>query len=162
LTDLGVMLAYSPVHHLPFAEPDMPALVMTSANQGGSPIVFRDGDPDWIDGLADAVWTHDLPTHSPSKEPQAGTDADRNEATLRRSRGYAPLPVSVGAGVGDGDDPAVILATGGDIKTTFALTGRYGRAHLSSHLGDMADPRTQACFAAAVDHLGFLTGSAPT
>jgi hydrogenase maturation protein HypF len=68
----------------------------------------------------------------------------------------------VSIGSGEPDDLPVILATGGDIKTTFALTGRHGRAHLSSHLGDMADPRTQDCFAAAVDHLGFLTGSAPT
>ena len=160
LTELGVMLAYSPVHHLLFAEDDMPALVMTSANQGGSPIVFRDGDLDWIDGLADAVLTHDRPIHVPCEDSVVSVDDDGNEVPLRRSRGYAPLPVTIGAG--HGDDPVVILATGGDIKTTFALTGRHGRAHLSSHLGDMADPRTQDCFAAAVDHLGFLTGAVPT
>ena len=62
---------------------------------------------------------------------------------LRRSRGYAPLPVSVP----DAGGP-VILATGGDLKTTFCLMASDGQAHMSSHLGDMADPRTQACFAA--------------
>lgn len=160
LGDLGVMVAYSPIHHLLFAEPDMPALVMTSANQGGSPIVFRDGDLHWIDGLADAVLRHDRPIHVPCEDSVVSIDGDGNELPLRRSRGYAPLPVTLGDGTGGGDGDA-ILATGGDIKTTFALTGTGGRAHLSSHLGDMADPRTQDCFAAAVDHLSFLTGSTP-
>ena len=79
---------------------------------------------------------------------------------LRRSRGYAPLPVSV---VGAGDE--VLLATGGDLKTTFALmagaTGGRRHAHLSSHLGDMSDPRTQTCFTSALDHLSFMTGQRP-
>ncbi|UXA19933.1 carbamoyltransferase HypF [Mycobacterium sp. SMC-4] len=158
LGELGVMLAYSPVHHLLFADLDVPALVMTSANQGGSPIVYRDEDLEWIDGLADAVLGHDRPIHVPCEDSVVGIDADGNESPLRRSRGYAPLPVPLDAGAGE---PPVILATGGDLKTTFALTGRHGWAHLSSHLGDMADPRTQDCFAAAVQHLAFLTGSTP-
>ncbi|RZT13927.1 hydrogenase maturation carbamoyltransferase HypF [Mycobacterium sp. BK558] len=156
LRDLGVMLAYSPVHHLLFADLDVPALVMTSANQGGSPIVYRTEDLGWIDGLADAVLDHDRPIHVPCEDSVVSIDADGNELPLRRSRGFAPLPVPLGAG-----GAPCILATGGDLKTTFALTGGHGRAHLSSHLGDMADPRTQGCFAATVDHLAFLTGSVP-
>ncbi|MGZ8802575.1 MAG: carbamoyltransferase HypF [Mycobacterium sp.] len=157
LQDLGVMVAYSPIHHLLFAELGRRPLVMTSANQGGSPIVFRDHDLDWIDGLADAVLTHDRPIHVPCEDSVMGLDSDGNELPLRRSRGYAPLPVT-----SDSDGPApVILATGGDIKSTFALRDTDGRAHLSSHLGDMADPRTQECFTSALDHLGFMTGAQP-
>ena len=160
LGDLGVMLAYSPVHHLLFDQlGDMP-LVMTSANQGGSPIVFRDEDLDWIDGLADAVLTHDRPIGVPCEDSVITIDDQGNQLPLRRSRGYAPLPVSV-AGVGD----EVLLATGGDLKTTFALmagaTGGRRHAHLSSHLGDMSDPRTQSCFTSALDHLSFMTGQRP-
>ena len=155
LDDLGVMLAYTPVHHLLFAGLDVPALVMTSANQGGSPIVFRDENLDWIDGLADAVLGHDRPIHVPCEDSVVGIADDGAEIPLRRSRGYAPLPVAL-------DVPApTVLATGGDLKTTFALTDERGRVHLSSHLGDMADPRTQDCFTAAVDHLMFLTATVP-
>ena len=162
LSDLGVMLAYTPIHHLLLAELDLPALVMTSANQGGSPIVFRAENLDWIDGLADAVLGHDRPIHVPCEDSVVTLDDQRRELPLRRSRGYAPLPVTVDLG---GDD--VVLATGGDLKTTFCLmagAGADGRrhAHLSSHLGDMADPRTQTCFTGALDHLAFMTHQRPT
>jgi hydrogenase maturation protein HypF len=91
-------------------------------------------------------------------------DDQGTELPLRRSRGYAPLPVSVRV---SGDD--VVLATGGDLKTTFCLMAGAGpdgpqglrHAHLSSHLGDMADPRTQACFTSALEHLAFMTGQRP-
>jgi hydrogenase maturation protein HypF len=151
------MLAYSPVHHLLFdALGDVP-LVMTSANRGGSPIVFRDEDLTWIDGLADAVLTHDRPIHVPCEDSVVTLDDQRTELPLRRSRGYAPLPVSVEIA---GDE--VVLATGGDLKTTFCLSGPDGHAHMSAHLGDMADPRTQRCFEAALEHLAFMTGQQPT
>ena len=167
LAELGVMLAYSPVHHLLFDRLGSMALVMTSANRGGSPIVFRDEDLSWIVGsaespdLADAVLTHDRPIHVPCEDSVIAIDDLGGQLPLRRSRGYAPLPVSVQV---PGRD--VVLATGGDLKTTFCLmagAGPDGRrhAHLSSHLGDMADPRTQSCFTAALDHLAFMTGQHP-
>jgi hydrogenase maturation protein HypF len=160
LGDLGVMLAYSPVHHLLFDQLGATPLVMTSANQGGSPIVYRDEDLGWIDGLADAVLSHDRPIGVPCEDSVITIDGQGNQLPLRRSRGYAPLPVSV-AGAGD----EVLLATGGDLKTTFALmagaTGGRRHAHLSSHLGDMSDPRTQNCFTSALDHLSFMTGQRP-
>jgi hydrogenase maturation protein HypF len=161
LDELGVMLAYSPVHHLLVAGLGAVPLVMTSANQGGSPIVFRDMDLSWIDGLADGVLGHDRPIHVPCEDSvvRVGADADGGGAVtpIRRSRGYAPLPVAVtrrSAG------PA-ILATGGDLKTTFCLMGADGRAHMSPHLGDMADPRTQASFDSALNHLVRMTDRRP-
>jgi hydrogenase maturation protein HypF len=160
LSDLGIMLAYSPIHHLLFDRLGSVPLVMTSANQGGSPIVFRDGDLAWIDGLADAVLTHDRPIHVPCEDSVLTIDEDENLVPLRRSRGYAPLPVSVKLPGGTGEGQ-VILATGGDLKTTFCLMGADGHAHLSAHLGDMADPRTQACFGSALEHLAFMTDRRP-
>ncbi len=167
LRDVGVMIAYSPLHHLLFAELgaelDSVPLVMTSANHGGSPIVYRDEDLDWIDGLADAVLTHDRPIHVPCEDSVVAVDDDGDELPLRRSRGYAPLPVALAtASAATARDTPVVLATGGDLKTTFALAGADGRAHLSSHLGDMADPRTQRCFTSAVEHLAFMTAAEPT
>ncbi len=152
LRDIGVMMAYTPIHHLLFQQLGATALVMTSANAGGSPIVFRDGDLSWIAGLADGVLGHDREIHVPCEDSVLTID-DRGAALpVRRSRGYAPLPVRVP--VADGP---VILATGGDLKTTFCLLGSDGHAHLSSHLGDMADPRTQSCFSATLEHLAGMT-----
>ena len=153
LADLGVMLAYTPVHRLLFDRLGPIPLVMTSANRGGSPIVYRDEDLNWIDGLADAVLTHDRPIHVPCEDSVITLDDERGELPVRRSRGYAPLPARIPAAGG-----SAILATGGDLKTTFCLLGADGYAHLSAHLGDMADPRTQAAFTAALDHLAFMTG----
>lgn len=156
---LGVMLAYSPVHHLLFSEMGPHPLVMTSANAGGSPIVFREEDLCWIDGFADGVLAHDRPIHVPCEDSVLAVDDRGDELPVRRSRGYAPLPVRVPDFVDTG--APTILATGGDLKTTFCLTAPDGHAHLSAHLGDMADARTQDCFTAALDHLGHMTGSRP-
>lgn len=152
LRDIGVMVAYSPIHHLLFQRLGTTALVMTSANAGGSPIVFRDGDLSWISGLADGVLSHDRPIHIPCEDSVLTIDDRGAPLPVRRSRGYAPLPVSVA--IADGP---VIVATGGDLKTTFCLLGSDGHAHLSSHLGDMADPRTQSCFSATLRHLEHMT-----
>lgn len=157
LGDIGVMLAYSPVHHLLFDRLGPVPLVMTSANRGGSPIVFRDGDLDWITGLADGVLTHDRPIHVPCEDSVMAVSGDGSAVPIRRSRGYAPLPVTV-TGI---RSESVVLATGGDLKTTFCLMSADGRAHMSSHLGDMADPRTQSCFESAYSHLAFMTDRRP-
>lgn len=153
LAEIGVLLAYSPLHHLLFDRLGAMPLVMTSANAGGSPIVFRDADLAWIDGLADAVLTHDRPIHVACEDSVLTLDGDGRTVPIRRSRGYAPLPVTV-----ETASASVILATGGDLKTTFALMGSDGKAHLSSHLGDMADPRTQVCFETALEHLSLMSG----
>ena len=158
LRDIGVMLAYTPLHHLLFARLGPIPLVMTSANEGGSPIAYRDTDITGLGSLVDGVLGHDRPIHIPCEDSVVMLDTDGACVPVRRSRGYAPLPVDV-PGV-DGD--AVVLATGGDLKTTFCLMGSDGSAHMSSHLGDMADQRTQACFESTLSHLVSMTGRRPT
>jgi hydrogenase maturation protein HypF len=80
---------------------------------------------------------------------------DGEELPIRRSRGYAPLPVALPVEV-----PAT-LAVGADLKNTFALArGRY--AWLSQHIGEMDDLETLDAFAAAERHLESLTGVTPT
>ena len=76
------------------------------------------------------------------------------EAPVRRSRGYAPLPIGLPF------DAPPSLAVGGDLKNTFCLAeGRL--AWMSGHIGDMDDLATQRAFGAAVQHLSMLTGVAP-
>ncbi|MGB5149270.1 MAG: carbamoyltransferase HypF [Mycobacterium sp.] len=158
LREVGVLLAYSPLHHLLFARLGSVPLVMTSANQGGSPIVFADEDLHQLEGLVDGVLGHDRPIHIPCEDSVLMMRAGGGAVPIRRSRGYAPLPLSVPAVAAD----AVILATGGDLKTTFCLMDTDGQAHMSAHLGDMADPRTQACFDSALAHLVSMTDRVPT
>ncbi len=153
--DLGVMLAYTPLHVLLFGLPgDAPgprALVMTSGNVAGEPIVTDDSEARIrLAGLADAFLGHDRPIHVPCDDSVIRV-VDGLELPVRRSRGYAPFPVALPVPV----TPA--LAAGGDEKNTFCL-GEDRYAWLSGHVGDMDDLATLRAFDAARTHLAALTG----
>ncbi|WP_081239089.1 carbamoyltransferase HypF [Streptomyces viridosporus] len=158
--DLGVMLPYTPVHHLLLGttEPDPAAprlLVMTSGNVSGEPIVTDDDEAlERLAGLADAWLTHDRPVQVPCDDSVVRV-CDGEPLVLRRSRGYAPLPVALPVPV----VPA--LAVGGDLKNVFCL-GQGDRAWLSAHVGDMDDLATQQAFGRAERHLESVTGVRPT
>ncbi|MGV0834741.1 carbamoyltransferase HypF [Mycolicibacterium thermoresistibile] len=157
--DLGVMLAYTPLHTLLFGlpgdEPGPPVLVMTSGNLGGEPICHTDDDAvDRLAGLADGWLLHDRPILVPCDDSVVRVLRAAVELPIRRSRGYAPLPVALPVPV------PPTLAVGGDLKNTFALAdGRY--AWLSQHIGDMDDLATLAVYDAALQHLQQLTGVTP-
>ena len=156
--DLGVMLAYSPLHTLLFGlpgdEPGPAALVMTSGNRGGEPICYRDDDAtERLSHLADGWLLHDRPILVPCDDSVVRAFSG-DELPIRRSRGYAPLPVALPVSV-----PAT-LAVGADLKNTMAVAaGRYG--WLSQHIGDMDDLATLSAFDSAASHLGTLTGVHP-
>ena len=156
--DLGVMLAYTPLHALLFGlpgdEPGPTALVMTSGNLGGEPICFTDSDAlERLSQLADAWLMHDREILVPCDDSVVRF-ACVGEVPIRRSRGYAPLPVSLPVAL------PPTLAVGADLKNTLAVAdGKY--AWLSQHIGDMDDLATLSAFDSARQHLEALTGVEP-
>jgi hydrogenase maturation protein HypF len=128
---LGVMLPYTPLHHLLLRAVNGRPLVMTSGNRSDEPIAYEDADAfTRLAGIADLFLTHDRPIHVRCDDSVTRVVAAQ-ELPLRRSRGYAPQPVALPF-----ECPRPILAVGGQLKATFAL-GRGRHAFLSHHLGDL-------------------------
>ncbi len=128
---LGIMLPYSPLHHLLVRTLKDVPLVMTSGNRSDEPIAFEDTDAlRRLDGIADLFLTHDRPIHVRCEDSVTRVVAGE-EMPLRRSRGEAPrtLPLPFRC-----RNP--ILAVGGEMKGAFAL-GQDTHAILSHHLGDL-------------------------
>ncbi|WP_158016146.1 carbamoyltransferase HypF [Mycobacterium basiliense] len=158
---LGLMLPYSPIHHLLLTPvpgiggPAPDALVLTSANRSDEPICFTKADAvHRLSLLCDAVLDHDRPIHVPCDDSVVRVVRDQGRARelpIRRSRGYAPLPVDLGR-----MGPAV-LAVGGELKNTFCLTDGP-LAYLSGHIGDMATWETLRAFERAVAQLSEIRG----
>jgi hydrogenase maturation protein HypF len=149
---LGVLLPYTPVHHLLLApvtdstEPVPHTLVLTSANISDEPLVFDDAEADVrLTFLADAVLTHDRPIHVPCDDSVVRV-LPEGELPIRRARGYAPLPVPLGRVL-----PSV-LAVGGELKNSCCLTDGDS-AFCSAHIGDMGHLATLRAFDRVVRQL---------
>ena len=137
---VGVMLPYAPVQMLLFDYPDsvrMPdSLVMTSGNVSGAPICRDDEEAmRELGSFVDAILTHDRKIRIRCDD--SVMDFDRGQPyMIRRSRGYAPLPVLCG-----GDYDKTVLAVGGELKNTFCI-GIGPLFYPSAYVGDLADPRS--------------------
>ncbi|MCL2491106.1 MAG: carbamoyltransferase HypF [Propionibacteriaceae bacterium] len=144
LDDIGIMLPYTPLHRLLLGRDDV--LVATSANSSSRPLTFTNEDARRdLSHIVDAFLMHDRGIHVPVEDSVVMAFGGGAEP-IRRSRGYAPLPVFLG-----GDDRCV-LAVGAELKNTFALT-RDGMAFMSAHIGDMGSLETQAAFERSVDQM---------
>ncbi|MHB1104465.1 MAG: carbamoyltransferase HypF [Devosia sp.] len=135
---LGVMLPYTPLHHLLMRAFDGP-VVMTSANRSGEP-QCTDNDEARRDlaGIADHWLMHDRAIVNRLDDSVVRCD-DHRVSVLRRGRGFAPEPIALPAG---GESGLRVLATGGDLKAAFCLAAD-GRAMLSQHLGDLDEVKNQ-------------------
>ncbi|MDT4942341.1 MAG: hydrogenase maturation protein HypF [Pseudonocardiales bacterium] len=152
---LGLLLPYTPIHHLllsatPGSEVSpLDVLVMTSANITDEPLCFDDQDAARrLPRLTDAVLTHNRPIHVPCDDSVVRM-VEGYELPIRRSRGYAPLPVALGRLL------PPTLAVGGELKNTCCLIDG-ANAFCSAHIGDMGSVDTTRAFERAVDQLTTL------
>ena len=164
---LGVMLPYTPLHYLLFANPDLqpstfdlPPLVMTSGNLSEEPIATDNNEArERLSKLADAFLMHDRDIHIRCDDSVVRVFSDQLPVTskritdhrslttfpIRRSRGYSPFPVKLPF------DVPQLLAAGTELKNTFCITnGNY--AFLSHHIGDMENYETLKSFEQGVEH----------
>ena len=141
---IGVMLPYAPLHRLLCA--GMPPLVMTSGNLSEEPIVSdNEAAAVRLAAIADGFLMHDRPIHVPCDDSVVRCAAGA-ALPIRRSRGYAPLPIPLA-----GRGPAV-LAAGGELKGAVCGT-RDDHAYLSQHIGDLGNVETVAALGCAAEHL---------
>ncbi len=136
---LGVMLPYSPLHHLLMRELGI-AIVATSGNFADEPICTDEHDAlKRLGGLADAFLVHNRPIVRHADDSIVRLIAGR-EMVIRRARGYAPLPVPVPSG-----DHTVRLAVGAQLKNSVALL-QGQNAFVGQHIGDLDTPEAFGAF----------------
>ncbi len=142
---LGVMLPYTPLHHLLMREINLP-LVMTSGNLTEEPIAYKDDDAfERLGKIADFFLVHNREIHMRCDDSVSAVIAGK-PVVLRRSRGYVPYPVKL-----QFEAKKQVLAVGGHLKNTFCfLKGRY--AFLSHHIGDLENWATLKSLIEGVEH----------
>jgi len=129
---LGVMLPYTPLHHLLMRDLDFP-VVATSGNVSDEPICIDEKEAlVRLRGIADGFLVHDRPIERHVDDSVARIALGR-ELILRRARGYAPLPISLPEAWAQGPD---VFGVGAHLKNTVAL-GIGAHVWISQHIGDL-------------------------
>ena len=148
---LGIMLPYTPLHYLLFADsldvaPEFSALVMTSGNLSEEPIVTSNREAVMRLGqVADAFLFHNRDIHT-RVDDSVVRIFEEKPRLLRRSRGYAPYPVTLDF------EMRQILACGAELKNTFCLTKEH-HAFLSQHIGDLENYETLVFFEETLERM---------
>lgn len=151
---LGVMLPYTPLHHLLMGELGFP-VVATSGNVSGEPIVTDNAEAlETLHGIADAFLLHDRPIARPVDDSVVMV-VEEAPVMLRRSRGYAPAAFECDTG------GHTIIATGAHQKNVVAVA-HGGSITLSQHIGDMDTLPVQEVFAHALADLQLVYRAEPT
>jgi hydrogenase maturation protein HypF len=143
---LGLMLPYTPIHHLLLHGNNFAALVMTSANLSDEPIAFQDDDAlQRLSGIADYFLLHDRPIHIRSDDSVIRVFQGR-PLFYRRARGYAPRAIQIPF-----ENPP-LLAVGAELKSAICLV-KGNQAFLSQHIGDLQNEASSNSFRKTIHHL---------
>src|SRR6516162_999763 len=151
---LGVMLPYTPLHHLLLAQIDFP-VVATSGNLSDEPICTDEREAlRRLNGIADLFLVHNRPIARHVDDSVVRLMAGR-ELVLRRARGYAPLPIQL-------KQPSPpTLAVGGHLKNTVAISVDR-QVFISQHIGDLETVAAFTAFRRAANDLSELYETRPT
>ena len=142
---VGVMLPYSPLHHLLMRSFPHP-VVATSGNKSEEPIAADNQEArERLSAIADHFVLHDRPVARPCDDSVVRFSRAR-PALLRRARGYAPLPLRVA------DALPRVLAVGAHLKNTVAI-GMGRQVVLSQHIGDLDSLESRQVFKRAIEDL---------
>ncbi len=146
---IGAFLPCNPVQH--YLTGKCGALVMTSANLSGAPIIARDSE---IKRLRETVGgfeilSHDRKIENPSDDSVCRVILGKTQL-IRRARGYVPLPVDIGI-----KSNRTVLAAGGDLKAAFCYAAG-GRAYMSRYFGDLENAAVYDEWRSEIKKLGNL------
>src|SRR5512140_792371 len=151
---VGILLPYSPLHHLLLADTDLP-LVMTSGNLSEEPIAYRNDEAvERLRGIADLFLLHDRDIVTRCDDSVARVIAGA-PAILRRSRGYVPRALPLGRTIAE-----PILACGAHLKNTFAIA-HDDVVHLGPHIGDLENVETLDSFEESIERMQRFLGVKP-
>jgi hydrogenase maturation protein HypF len=169
---LGVVLPYTPLHHLLMAELGFPA-VATSGNLSDEPICTDEREAlERLGGIADVFLVHNRPIVRHVDDSIVRVMLDR-ELVLRRARGYAPLPIqlrSAECGVRNGahgdsrptktPNSEIILAVGAHLKNAVALSVG-NQVFISQHIGDLETEQAHSAFRRVIADFQHLYNAKP-
>ena len=158
INKLGVLLPYTPLHLLIFKFPDEisnfpDALVMTSGNPSGMPITIDDDDAIKNFDYCDAILSHNRKILLRADDSVMDFIENR-PSMIRRSRGYAPLPIFYDS------NKKSVLAIGGELKNTFCLA-KNDLFYASPYIGDVGDLRTVEVLEKSIARMKNLLEIAP-
>lgn len=144
LSTLGIMLPYTPLHHLLFETNKLECIVLTSANPSGLPIQYKAAYSHNSDELCEYFLTHNREIYLPIDDSVVQCDGEIT-LYLRRARGFVPDPIKTNSNVDQ------IIALGGNQKNTFAV-GKQNHIVMSPHLGDLENEEMIHAFEEQLDH----------
>ncbi|MCL4506094.1 MAG: carbamoyltransferase HypF [Chloroflexi bacterium] len=153
---LGIMLPYTPLHHILMAELGFP-VVATSGNLSDEPICIDEHEAlERLSRIADVFLVHNRPIVRHVDDSIVRVVLGR-EMVLRRARGYAPLPIPTHNTPGVSETPGVssILAVGSHLKNSVAITVGEN-VFISQHIGDLETPQAYDAFRRVIADLGRL------
>ncbi|WP_299094784.1 carbamoyltransferase HypF [uncultured Metabacillus sp.] len=144
LSTIGVMLPYTPLHHLLFEDDNLKCIVMTSANPSGLPLLYKDSHLGYLQNICDYILNHNRKIDFPIDDSVVQFD-EENAIFVRRARGFVPEPLKTTSNVDN------IIALGGNQKNTFSV-GKQNNIVMSPHIGDLENEEMIASFEEQLYH----------
>ncbi|MCK4352964.1 carbamoyltransferase HypF [candidate division WOR-3 bacterium] len=151
---IGVMLPYLPIHYLLLHDSGLLAIVDTSGNLKGEPLIYRNDEAlKKLSSMTRYFLIHNRDIHIRCDDSVVKMVSGL-PMSFRRARGYVPLPIKLSKTT----EP--ILATGGEIKNTFCIT-RKNLAFLSQHIGDIKNLDVYEFYKETIEHFKYIFKTEP-